>query len=320
MAGTIPLSLTQQLDIYGKPLSGGQLFLIQAGTVATPQNGFQDTALTIPLPNPITLDAAGRIPQFFLADGSIKVRLVDKNGIVQLAADSILVIGPSAGGGGGTPVDPTMLIQTGNIIARYGIGALAGYVRLNGLSIGSATSGATERANLDCQAAFEYLWNTDPNLLLSPPRGASSSADWTASKRLTLPDWRGRNIAGLADMGNADSGVLPLAFYGAAATVLGNGGGAASQALLAANLPPHPHSGTTGVDTPDHTHTFQPNTFAGNLWPGGAFGGFVNQTNANTGGANSRHTHVFTTDNGPGASAAFAILSPSRLATIYLKL
>jgi len=74
MSGTIPLSMTQQFDVYGKPLAGGQLYLIQAGTVSTPQNGFQDSALTIPLPNPITLDAAGRIPQFFLADGSIKVR------------------------------------------------------------------------------------------------------------------------------------------------------------------------------------------------------------------------------------------------------
>ena len=100
MSGTIPLSMTQQFDEFGQPLSGGQLFIIQAGTVSTPQNPYQDAGLTLLLPNPITLDAAGRIPQFFLADGYIKVRLTDKNGVVQLAADGILVIGPSAGGGG----------------------------------------------------------------------------------------------------------------------------------------------------------------------------------------------------------------------------
>jgi hypothetical protein len=59
MPGTIPLSMTQQFDVYGQPLAGAKLYLIQAGTVSTPQNGFQDLDLTIPLPNPITLDAAG---------------------------------------------------------------------------------------------------------------------------------------------------------------------------------------------------------------------------------------------------------------------
>src|SRR5262249_54891507 len=109
MAGTINLSLSQQLDEYGQPLSGGQLFIIQAGTVSTPQNAFQDQAPTTALPNPITLDAAGRIPQFFLADGQIKVRLQDKSGVVKFVADNLLVIGPSGGGGGGGSVDPSTI-------------------------------------------------------------------------------------------------------------------------------------------------------------------------------------------------------------------
>jgi hypothetical protein len=74
-AGTIPgISMTQQLDQFAKPLGGGKLFLIQAGTNSTPQNCFQDTALTLAYPNPITLDAAGRVPQLFCADGNIKIR------------------------------------------------------------------------------------------------------------------------------------------------------------------------------------------------------------------------------------------------------
>ena len=97
MAGTIPLSLTQQFDEFGKPLSGALLYIIQAGTVSTPQQPYQDASLTILQPNPIQLDAAGRVPQFFLADGYIKVRLDDKFGVTQLARDGILVIGPSAG-------------------------------------------------------------------------------------------------------------------------------------------------------------------------------------------------------------------------------
>jgi hypothetical protein len=50
-AGTISgISMTQQLDQYGKPLSGGLLYLIQAGTTSTPQNCYKDTALTLPWP------------------------------------------------------------------------------------------------------------------------------------------------------------------------------------------------------------------------------------------------------------------------------
>src|SRR5580765_1329498 len=97
MSGTIPLSMTQQFDPLGDPLSGGQLYFLVAGSVSTPQNAFKDIALTQAWPNPITLDVAGRVPQLFLADGLIKIRLTDKTGVVQLAADNIQVIGASSG-------------------------------------------------------------------------------------------------------------------------------------------------------------------------------------------------------------------------------
>ena len=173
MAGTIPLSMTQQFDVYGRPLAGGQLYIIVAGTVSTPQDAFVDVGLTIKMPYPITLDAAGRVPQFFLADGTVKIRLQDRFGVVQLAADAILVIGPSSGGGGGASVDPTQLIQMGNMIFRYGVGALQGYVRLNGLSIGDATSGGTERQNSDTQALFQYLYGIDTSLILKDNGGTT---------------------------------------------------------------------------------------------------------------------------------------------------
>ena len=207
-AGTIPLSMTQQFDIYGQPLAGGQLYIIQAGTVSTPQDAFADVALTVKQPYPMTLDAAGRVPQFFLdnsVNATVKVRLQDKNGVVQLSSDGVLVIGPSGGtGGGGTTVDPSAIYQTGDIKPRYGIGVhpgvTPGWVRANGMAIGSVTStGFTdvERANSDCQPLFQFLWNTDPNLAVSGGvRGANASADWTANKQIRLPDWRGANIAG----------------------------------------------------------------------------------------------------------------------------
>ena len=89
MAGTIPLSLTQQFDEFGKPLAGGLLYIMVAGSVSTPQQPYQDAGLTILQPNPIQLDAAGRVPQFFLADGYVKIRLVNKIGVTQIARDGM---------------------------------------------------------------------------------------------------------------------------------------------------------------------------------------------------------------------------------------
>lgn len=93
-AGTISgISMTQQLDEFAKPLGGGKLFLIQAGTTSAPQNCYQDTALTLAWPKPITLDAAGRLPQLFWADANIKIRLTDRNGNQKLVQDNLLVVG-----------------------------------------------------------------------------------------------------------------------------------------------------------------------------------------------------------------------------------
>lgn len=321
MAGTIPLSMTQQFDVYGKPLSGGKLYIIQAGTVSTPQDAFQDTNLSIKQPYPMLLDQAGRVPQFFLADGSVKIRLQDKTGVVQLASDSVLVIGPSAGGGGGSPVDPTQLIQTGNMILRYGVGILSGYVRMNGLSIGSATSSATERANADCQNCFQYLWGADPNLILSPPRGTTAALDWAANKQMFLPDWRGYAVGALDDMGNSPSGRLGPLWPNP--TTLGSAAGAPLISLTVANLPQHTHSGTTDNDSPDHTHGYTDASPVGGQKPSGT-GTTPNQgTQAGTtSGASVRHKHTFTTNAGDGGpvSQSFGVIGPRKLCTIYIKL
>jgi microcystin-dependent protein len=235
-AGTVAFSLSQQLDQAGKPLSGCLLYTIQAGTTSTPQNSYKDTALTLVHPNPMVCDAFGRLPQFFLADGQIKIRLTDKLGNAVLTQDNILVIGPSSGGGGGGSIDPTTIAATGDVKASYGTGTLTGWVRMNGRTIGSSTSGATERANLDTQALFQYLWGTDANLAVSGGRGASSSADWAANKTIALPDSRGRVIAGLDGMGNSAAGRLTATYFGSG-DLLGSAAGSDNTTLTAAQIP-----------------------------------------------------------------------------------
>jgi hypothetical protein len=317
-AGTIGFSLSQQFDTHGHVLNGCLLYTIQAGTTSTPQNAFKDTALTLPHTNPIECDAFGRLPQFFLADGQIKIRLTDRNNVDQFNADNILVVGPSAGGGGGGSVDPTTVLTTGDFKMQYGTGPITGFVRCNGRTIGSATSGASERANADTNSLFSFLWVVDPNLTVTPSgRGANAGADFASNKQITLPDCRGRTLAGLDDMGNAAAGRLTATFFGTSATVLGAAGGSQSITLLLANLPPYTPSGTVSFSQTDT------NNQLGLLKtsPGGnvQFGG------TGTGGATtpisgSNFSTSFSGNAQGGTSTPHSTVGPRILTTIYIKL
>jgi hypothetical protein len=336
MAGSISLSLSQQFDAQGRPLSGGKLYFFQAGT-STPQNSYQDVALSLVNANPITLDASGRVPTFYLADGQIKIRLTDQAGVTILAVDNLLVIGPSSGAGSPPSVDATTILATGDVKARYGTGTLSGFVRLNGRTIGSATSGASERANADCQALFEFLWTVDANLAVSGGRGASANADWSANKTITLPDGRGRVLAALDDMGAAAAGRLTASFFGTAATVLGAAGGVESKTLITANLPAYTPTGSLSTDGA-HTH-FTINSDSGeavnNALTGsesvstrsadGSFAsywlvGSVTTPTLGPTSSNGSHTHTFTGTAQGGTSTAFATVPPMLLVTWYIKL
>src|SRR6185312_3516663 len=214
MAGTINLSLSQQFSNAGKRLSGGKLYFYQAATT-TPQNAYKDTALTRVHPNPIILDSSGRVPEFWLADGNIKFVLTDKSGVVQI-------------------------FSTCDVMWQPVSGSRSGWVRDNGRTIGSPTSGASERANSDCQLLYVFLWTTYSDTIcpVNGGRGASAAADWSANKYIGLPDLRGYVPGGLDGMGNSPAGrfaSVPIVSGGVdtAASVLGE----ATKALTQANLP-----------------------------------------------------------------------------------
>lgn len=320
-AGTIAFSLSQQLDQLGNPLSGCLLYTIQAGTTSTPQNSYKDTALTLLQPNPLVCDAFGRLPQFFLADGQIKIRLTDKLGNAIITQDNILVIGPSAGGGGGGTVDPTTIAATGDVKVAYGTQTITGWVRMNGRTIGSATSGATERANADTQALFQYLWTADSTLAVSGGRGVSSIADWTANKTISLPDGRGRVVAGLDDMGNTAAGRLTATYFGATGscsgalgTTLGAACGGENYTLTVAQMPAHSHPNT--LTDPGHSHT---QTLYQQLLGGlsGAGSGWALQATGVTGLAT---TGIIINNASAGGGNAHPVVQPTILMTVYLKL
>jgi microcystin-dependent protein len=311
MAGSISLSLSQQFDELGAPLNGGLLQFYAAGTT-TPQSAYQDVALTIPHTNPIVLDAAGRVPAFYLADGQIKIRLSNSAGVVQVAADNLLVIGASSGTATPPSVDATTVLATGDIKVRYATGALSGFVRSNGRTIGSASSGASERANADCEDLFVHLWTEDANLSVSTGRGASAAADWAANKTIALPDYRGRALVALDDMGNSAAGRLTSTYFGTAATALGAAGGSESHTLTTAQLAAHSH----GVTDPEHSHSSSATNFVdtlngGSAYAAGAEGRAVNNTQTAATGITIQNT---------GGGGAHNNVQPSLLATVYLKL
>lgn len=323
-AGTVPgFSLVPQFDLSGKIAPGCRLYVIQAGTVSTPQNAYQDSGLTLAQPNPMTCDAAGRLPQWFVADGNIKLRLTDKNGVQIFSQDGLLVVGASSGGGGGSPVDPTAILSTGDMKIVYNVGILSGFVRCNGRTIGGATSGATERANADTSALFSFLWSADPNLAVSGGRGASAAADFSANKTITLPDCRGRDLAGLDDMGNSAAGRLTSTYFGTGATTLGASGGSQSHALTVAEHATLTSTGAITV-TPGVGVSLAGSTsgFVSTSYQTGASISAVNSNGATVSNVTSLtgSNSLTTTGTGGTTGAAHSIVPPTILTTIYIKL
>jgi len=350
-AGTTPLALVQQFDSTGQPLAGCLLYFYQAGTVATLQQIYQDFGLTIPAPNPLQCDQAARVPQHWLADGLIHVRLTSAAGVVQV--DSTLqTLGPSSGPGpGGPTVDTTGIAATGDVKFRMTNENLLPYwIVLNGTTIGSPNSGASQccgvSAPVSAQNLFTYLWANCPDAHCPVSGGrTTAAADYAADKRITVPDLRGRALVGLDCMQSTCAGRL-------VATNVTSGGGdtvntpgasggqsrqKASTQLTQGNLPDL----TFGVDgislnDPGHAHT-------GGVTSTGFFGSPGGNTNlvfwstVNTGGnqtgisinatntaTNNAGGYQGLAHSGGGGSAAnsafFDAMMPYQLVTWYMKL
>lgn len=87
--------------------------------------------------------------------------------------------------------------STGDIKATIKTTADAGWVMCNDGTIGSASSGATTRANADTSALYTLLWNNVSNTYapVTGGRGASAAADFAANKPIALTKMLGRALA-----------------------------------------------------------------------------------------------------------------------------
>ncbi len=128
-----------------------------------------------------------------------------------------------------------------------------GWLWLDGNTIGNAASGGTARANADTSNLFTVLWNSLPNSVLpiqdsagvATTRGISAAADFSADKRLPVPDKRGRVAAGADNMGGVAANRLTVDGSGISGTTLGAAGGVETVGLTANQNGVHAHSGST---------------------------------------------------------------------------
>lgn len=154
---------------------------------------------------------------------------------------------------------------TGAVFDFVGTTAPTGYVLLDGKTIGSGASAATERANDDTVDLFTLIWNSMSNTVapVSGGRGVSATADFLANKTITLPDARGRVIVGADNMGGSAASRMTTAGSGVDGVTLGASGGAQTHTLTTAQLASHTHiqnSHTHTVNDPGHIHTLTANS------------------------------------------------------------
>lgn len=195
-------------------------------------------------------------------------------------------------------VDSSTIATTGDVKWKPKSGALTGWVRINGRTIGNAVSGATEFASASALPLYTEIWGTyaDARCPVTGGRGVSAAADFAGGKPIQLLDMRGRSPFGLDDMGSTTAGRIlnaNVTSAGDSATAPAGTGGEANHALITAELAAHNHTltdlGHTHVNTlsdPGHSH---PPPSGMSQFVGST--GTPNGTDFN-GGGNSNHANL----------------------------
>lgn len=220
------------------PIQGAEVYFFDTGTT-TPMLVYTDAAYSIPHDHPVVAEGAGKWPAVYLPEGATYRQRITypDNGETVSDDDGISVptTEPPEFPDSETPLE--QIFQTGDLKMAWRASAPTGWARCNGRTIGAAASGASERANADCENLFIFLWNNDPNLAVSGGRGETPNGDWAANKNIALPDFRGRAPVGPDSFGNSAANRITDAVFGADSDTFGLGGGAQSHTLLRAELP-----------------------------------------------------------------------------------
>lgn len=317
MAGLAPISLQQRCGVDGRPYPNARAYFYGAETL-TPIDTYKDYGLGTPHPNPVQADAYGVFPAIFIdeAEEFFRMRITTAGGVILTDLITLPVIGPTGGGGGGAevPVDPDAMLKTGDPLWVPVSGTRSGFVRMNGRTIGSASSGASERANADTEALYVYAWMTYSNTFcpVTGGRGVSAVADFAANKPIAVLNMINKGPFGLDDMGaSAANGFSGNTFILGDATTPGSTLGAAIHALNEAQLPALTKN--VSITDPGHTHGYS--AAASTTRADGAFSAAAaSVTNTNPATTGITATVSF------GGGAAHNNMPPGMLGTWYWKL
>ena len=200
--------------------------------------------------------------------------------------------------------------QTGDSLYwQYNTIRSGGWLWENGTTIGSAASGATQRANADTLNLYTMLWTDYSNAVLPiqdstgapSTRGISAAADFAANKRMPLLNKMNAVVVMKDGAGGAAlTNRLTVGGSGIAGGTGGSFGGSQTVALTDAQNGPHIHTGSTD-SAGAHQHTYdtyhEPNDVVGAALGSSYFTGTQPTSIAGA------HTHTFTTSSsGTGAA------------------
>lgn len=248
----------------------------------------------------------------------------------------------SDGAGSGSWVDINSLVTatnftTGDVKPTIKTTADSSWIMMNDGTIGDALSGASTRANADCEDLFLLLWNnvSDTYAPVTGGRGANAAADWAAHKKITTLKVLGRALAGAG----AGSGLTSRS--------LGQTLGEENHTMTQSELVSHQHTGTTSGESATHTHAVSGTTSTesndhthSDVGSGGAFlaaaGGSAVApfTTGSTGGISATHTHTFSVTSGgqsvghthtittaaTGSTTPFNVMQPTLFLNYMMKL
>ncbi len=204
-------------------VASGALAYFYTADTSTALTVYSDSTLATPRTQPVAANAAGFFPAIYLPYSNYTVLVTDASGVTIRYLDGIAnPEPPETGGGGGITVSTPMVFQTGDVKPVFKTGTIPGFVRANGRTIGNALSGASERANDDCEDLYAYFWDnfTDAVCPVTTGRGATAAADFAAGKPIQVLSLRGRILVGADDMGNSAANITQVA--GTITTTIGS--------------------------------------------------------------------------------------------------
>lgn len=295
--------------------AAAKAYFYEGGTT-TPLTVYQDSDESTAHSVPVAAASNGRWPVVFIPYiTSYDVKVTTSGGSQLFYYTEIPNPDPVDVVGSGVTTTSEQILQTGDWLFNPKTGTRSGFVRANGRTIGSLTSGATERANADCQLLYTYLWDNFANgiLAVTTGRGVSAAADWGANKPIALFDIRAGFPIGVDDMGNtAVSAMASVPFATGNSTTGGSKAGENTHTLITAELASHTHAvgtlvnageaahthtGTTATQSQDHTHVVGLTTATQS----------ASHTHTGTSSSDGTHTHTYDKPSGTYTAGAGAL-------------